>query len=114
MNIQSFARTHAGAVRILCLAGARTQAIWQRLQSPIWGFLQAREHLLRTLLIHGFRSVLAPAKGPGPWLDQIKRRRRANVTIVAQAAKMAKAILAVTATAQGYQRSFKGIRPQTA
>jgi hypothetical protein len=34
---------------------------------------------MRTLLIHGARSVLHHAKDPGPWLAQIKERRPANV-----------------------------------
>jgi len=55
---------------------------------------------LRTLLIHGARSVLTHAKEPGPWLEQLKARRPANVVIVAQAAKMARAIWAVTAKGQ--------------
>ncbi len=66
---------------------------------------------LRTLLIHGARSVLTHAKDPGPWLEQIKARRPANVVIVAQAAKMARAIWAVTAKEQDYQRGFKSVRP---
>ena len=66
---------------------------------------------LRTLLIHGARSVLAHAKEPGPWLEQIKARRPANVVIVAQAAKMARTIWAVTAKEQSYQRGFKSVRP---
>ena len=69
---------------------------------------------LRTLLIHGARSVLAHAKEPGPWLEQIKARRPANVVIVAQAAKMARTIWAVTAKEQDYQRGFKSVRPLAA
>lgn len=69
---------------------------------------------LRTLLIHGARSVLAHAKEPSPWLEQIKQRRPANVVIVAQAAKMARTIWAVTAKEQDYQRGFKSVRPLAA
>ena len=69
---------------------------------------------LRTLLIHGARSVLAHAKKPGPWLEQIKQRRPANVVIVAQAAKMARTIWAVTAKETDYQRGFKSVRPLAA
>ena len=69
---------------------------------------------LRTLLIHGARSVLEHAKEPGPWLEQIKARRPANVVIVAQAAKMARTIWAVTAKDQDYQRGFKSVRPLAA
>ena len=66
---------------------------------------------MRTLLIHGARSVLHHVKDPGPWLQQIKERRPANVVIVAQAAKMARTIWAVTAKETDYQRGFKSVRP---
>lgn len=69
---------------------------------------------LRTLLVHGARSVLAHAKEPGPWLEQLKARRPANVVIVAQAAKMARAIWAVTAKQEDYQRGYRSVRPQAA
>ena len=69
---------------------------------------------LRTLLIHGARSVLAHAKQPGPWLEGIKARRPANVVIVAQAAKTARTIWAVTARQQDYQRGHMSLRPQPA
>ncbi len=69
---------------------------------------------LRTLLIHGARSVLRHAKEPGAWLEQLKSRRPANVVIVAQAAKMARTIWAVTAKEQDYQRGYKSVRPQAA
>ena len=55
--------------------------------------------------------MLAHAKEPGPWLEQIKARRPANVVIVAQAAKMARTIWAVTAKDQDYQRGFQSVRP---
>jgi transposase len=66
---------------------------------------------LRTLLIHGARSVLAHAKQLGPWLEALKSRRPANVAIVAQAAKMARTIWAVTAKQANYQRGYQSVRP---
>lgn len=66
---------------------------------------------LRTLLIHGARSVLTHAKEPGPWLEGLKGRRPANVVVVAQAAKMARTIWAVTAKEQSYQRGYESVRP---
>ena len=78
------------------------------------GISKRGDTYLRTLLIHGARSVLAHAKAPGPWLAQIRERRPANVVIVAQAAKMARTIWAVTAKDQDYQRGFKSVRPITA
>jgi transposase len=58
---------------------------------------------MRTLLIHGARSVLSHAKEPGVWLEGLKRRRPANVVIVAQAAKKARTLWAVTAKQKDYQ-----------
>jgi len=69
---------------------------------------------LRTLLIHGARSVLAHAKEPGPWLQALKNRRPANVVIVAQAAKMARTIWALSAKQQDYQVGFQSVRPSMA
>jgi transposase len=66
---------------------------------------------MRTLLIHGARSVLHHAKDPSSWLQQMKERRPANVVIVAQAAKMARTIWAVTAKEADYQRGFRSVRP---
>ena len=78
------------------------------------GISRRGDTYLRTLLIHGARSVLSHAKQPGPWLAQIKARRPANVVIVAQAAKMARTFWAVTAKEQEYQRDFKSVRPPAA
>jgi transposase len=78
------------------------------------GISKRGDTYLRTLLIHGARSVLAHAKEPGPWLEQIKQRRPSNVVIVAQAAKMARTIWSVTAKQQDYQRGFQSVRPLTA
>ena len=69
---------------------------------------------LRTLIIHGARSVLTHTKEPGPWLEAIKGRRPASVVIVAQAAKMARTIWAVTAKEQDYKRDFQSVRPVVA
>jgi transposase len=69
---------------------------------------------VRTLLIHGARAVLCRAKEPSPWLVAIKARRPTNVAIVAQAAKMARTIWAVTAKEQEYQRGHQSVRPAMA
>lgn len=78
------------------------------------GISKRGDSYLRTLLIHGARSVLMHSKQPGAWLEQIKARRPANVVIVAQAAKMARTIWAVTAKQEDYQRGFQSVRPQAA
>lgn len=78
------------------------------------GISKRGDSYVRTLLIHGARSVLRHAKEPGPWLEQLKGRRPVNVVIVAQAAKMARTIWAVTAKEQEFQRGFKSVRPHAA
>ena len=78
------------------------------------GISKRGDTYLRTLLIHGARSVLTHAKEPGPWLEQLKARRPANVVIVAQAAKMARAIWAVTAKQEDYQRGHCSVKPKAA
>uniref|UniRef100_E6PQG1 Transposase of ISCARN18, IS110 family IS1111 group n=1 Tax=mine drainage metagenome TaxID=410659 RepID=E6PQG1_9ZZZZ len=78
------------------------------------GISKRGDAYVRTLLIHGARSVLMHAKEPGPWLEQIRARRPANVVIVAQAAKMARTIWAVTARQQPYQKGYRSVRPQAA
>lgn len=77
------------------------------------GISKRGDTYLRMLLIHGARSVLSHSKEPGPWLEQLKARRPANVVIVAQAAKMARTIWAVTAKEQSYQRGYKSTKPTT-
>lgn len=78
------------------------------------GISKRGDSYLRTLLIHGARSVLTHTKEPGPWLEQIQARRPANVVIVAQAAKMARTIWAVTARQQDYHRGWRSSTAQAA
>ena len=105
-------------------ASAREFCAWLGLVPKQWGtggkvrlqgISKRGDSYLRTLLIHGARSVLHHAKEePGQWLEQIQARRPANVVIVAQAAKMARTIWAVTARQQEYQRGYRSVRPQAA
>lgn len=78
------------------------------------GISKRGDTYLRTLLVHGARSVLSRVKEPGPWLAALQERRPANVAIVAQAAKMARTIWAVTASEQDYQRGHTSLRPHAA
>lgn len=78
------------------------------------GISKRGDTYLRVLLIHCARAVFTHAKEPGPWLEQIKTRRPANVVIVAQAAKIARTIWAVTAKQQEYQRGYRSVRPRAA
>src|SRR5471030_2298370 len=59
------------------------------------GISKRGDTYLRTLLIHGARAVLTHAKEPGPWFEQISKRRPPNVVIVALANKMARMIWAL-------------------
>ena len=78
------------------------------------GISKRGDTYLRTLLIHGARSVIAHTKQPGDWLGGIKGRRPASVVIVAQAAKTARLIWALTAKQQNYQQGFQSVRPLAA
>lgn len=66
---------------------------------------------LRTLLIQGARSVSLYARASDAWLYKLKQRRPANVAVVAQAAKTARMIWALTAKQQDYQANFRSVRP---
>ncbi|WP_244808667.1 MULTISPECIES: IS110 family transposase [Caballeronia] len=66
---------------------------------------------LRTLLIHGARSVLYRYKQPNPWLEQIKQRRPANVVVVAIANKIARIIWAILSHDCPYQQGHVSTRP---
>jgi transposase len=68
------------------------------------GISKRGDTYLRTLLVHGARSVLLHAKDPGPWIEQMLRRRPKNVVIVALANKLARTIWAVLAHGQPYQK----------
>ncbi len=66
---------------------------------------------LRTLLIHGARSVTFGAKAPTAWQTSIQARRPANVAVVALANKMARTAWAVLARGNAYQRDHVSMRP---
>jgi AraC-like DNA-binding protein len=61
------------------------------------GISKRGDTYLRTLLIHGARSVLHHVREPGPWVEEIRKRRPSNVVIVALANKMARTIWAILA-----------------
>jgi transposase len=75
------------------------------------GISKRGDTYLRTLLIHGARSVLTHTKEPSPWVEQMKARRPANVVIVALANKMARTIWAVLAHGRTYQKEYVSVRP---
>ncbi len=75
------------------------------------GISKRGDTYLRTLLIHGARSVLQHAKDPGPWVEQLGQRRPPNVVTVALANKMARTIWAVLAHGRAYQPGHVSVRP---
>jgi hypothetical protein len=60
---------------------------------------------LRTLLIHGARSVMCHAKAPTAWQKGIQERRPANVAAVALANKMARTAWAILAHSSTYEKN---------
>jgi len=67
---------------------------------------------LRTLLIHGARSVIEHAKHKPKWLEQLLARRPPNVVAVALANKMARTAWALVAHGREYQREWKNTPPK--
>jgi len=74
------------------------------------GISKRGDTYLRTLLIHGARSVLTPAKEPGAWVEQIRKRRPANVVTVALANKIARTIWALLAHDRPYEQSYVSVK----
>ena len=67
---------------------------------------------LRTLLIHGARSVIQHAKLKPTWLEQLLARRPMNVAVVALANKLARTAWALVAHGRDYQREWKSTPPK--
>jgi transposase len=76
------------------------------------GISKRGDTYLRTLLIHGARSVLTHTKEPGPWVERISKRRPVNVVIVALANKMARMIWAILAHERQYQKGYVSTKPR--
>ena len=70
------------------------------------GISKRGDKYLRTLLIHGARSVLTHSKSPPEWLTELVKRRPKNVAVVAMANKMARTIWALTAHERAYQQGY--------
>ncbi|MDQ0086522.1 transposase [Variovorax boronicumulans] len=68
---------------------------------------------LRTLLIHGARSVLLRSNKPNPWAEELSKRRHANIAVVALVNKMARTAWAILAHGQSYQPGYVSTRPQS-
>ncbi|MDQ0621886.1 MULTISPECIES: IS110 family transposase [Paraburkholderia] len=78
------------------------------------GISKRGDRYLRTLLIHGARSVIFHAKDAGAWLEQLKKRRPLNVVVVALANKMARTIWAMLAHQRPYQKDYGSVPPAPA
>ena len=66
---------------------------------------------LRTLLIHGARSVITHAKVKPKWLKELLERRPLNVAIVALANKMARTAWALVAHEREFRTEWKSSPP---
>ncbi|MDJ1167654.1 IS110 family transposase (plasmid) [Burkholderia gladioli pv. gladioli] len=80
-------------------------------KTNLHGISKRGDAYLRTLLIHGARSVMTNARDPGLWVQQLKKRRSWNVVIVALANKMARTIWAVLAHDRPYQKGYVSVKP---
>lgn len=75
------------------------------------GISKRGDTYLRTLLIHGARTVMFNAKDKGSWSEALLHRRPTNVAIVAMANKMARTAWAILAHGRKYQRSYVSQAP---
>jgi transposase len=75
------------------------------------GISRRGDTYVRTLLIHGARSVLFHGKHTGSWAEQLQKRRPSNVVTVALANKMARTIWAVLAHGTPYNQGHVSTRP---
>lgn len=75
-------------------------------KNRLLGISKRGDKYLRTLLIHGARSVLTHVKDKGRWLEQIRQRRPTNVVIVALANKIARTIWALLAHGRRYDKNY--------
>ncbi|KVO33669.1 transposase [Burkholderia ubonensis] len=70
------------------------------------GISKRGDTYVRTLLIHGARSVLRHPDKAGAWVEQLGKRRPFNVVIVALANKIARTIWALLAHDRQYGREY--------
>lgn len=75
------------------------------------GISKRGDTYLRTLLVHGARSIVYRVKEPGPWVTQMKQRRPLNVVIVAMANKLARIIWAMLAHQRPYRKDYESVKP---
>ena len=93
--------------RVLCLAGAGAAPTGTGGKVQLLGISKRGDSYLRTLLVHGARALVCCGKAPSAWQSELSQRRHKNVVIVAQAAKTARIIWAVTAKGQATRGAIK-------
>ena len=79
-------------------------------KNVLLGISKRGDTYLRTLLIHGARSVIYHAQrklDPGSWLPKLLQRRNANVAAVALANKNARIVWALLAHERHYQPGYR-------
>lgn len=72
------------------------------------GISKRGDRYLRTLLIHGARSVMKHVKDTESWAAKLSRRRPLNIVIAALANKMARTIWALLATDAHTELTIRG------
>lgn len=75
------------------------------------GISKRGDTYLRTLLIHGARTVMFKAKDKGAWSEALLQRRPTNVAVVAMANKMARTAWAILAHDREYQKGYVSTMP---
>ena len=95
---------------ICCLAGPGAAPEFHRRQNELLGISKRGDVYLRTLLIHGARSVLHslkrhPDRAEG-WLARVAARRNPNIAAVALANKNARTVWALLAHGREYQAGY--------
>lgn len=102
-----------------CFESARQMAAWMGLvpqqnstggKTTLLGISKRGDTYLRTLLIHGARSVVRTAEGrrsPDDWLIKLQQRRTHNVCAVALANKNARMAWALLARDREFQADYR-------
>lgn len=77
------------------------------------GITKRGDPYLRTLLMHGARSIIRVAN-PAAWIVQLLERRPFNVVVAAVAHKLARIAWAIVAKGRQFDRQWKSLRPSPA
>jgi len=87
-------------------------------KDQLLGISKRGDTYLRTLLIHGARSVLRfvkpAAENSQGWLERLVARRNPNIATVALANKNARMVWALLAHGRDYQAGYRSVRPAAA